>query len=617
MKTAIDDPGIECGACPRHGAGDTGSVVSRWEELVFPKHRRTVVQYATNDSGSTELNLYHDDKEITFDEPDLFPFGEALAKQARFTAGDATGWGEGYEWPRIRDLLQQLIEEGVLVRAADVARETVLLGDAIRPSPLPPSTCPVAKSWDQCEGITQELAGRPIELGYLELIVPVFRVAHIALDADQRQVGEANVFPSALRLDVPTEWRTCNLPGTRYRSERPMNVTAMRVMRAHWPQMMAAVLRVREAYLRRFPEAEGAWTVGHVERLSAVVLAVPTYQLIRRNSRVENGDLHPALSSLFRVTDGVRMTTHQMLFIPISEPSWSPHQAVTVDQILEYAERNYSFHSSHGVCAGPRAMVRELIQILLEGGGSADYASLALEPPVQAAFDNLDAAIDYGLHGLRAYAAVFSLWPVMTRAYEQIAETVEAYSLLDTPPLAALRESMRAHGSALLKRTYLAHERWRLIREDVYADMYEQCGRGVTSFNGAPGLDVLLVPVWTDVHRRTEAKLQDILRSRVDITNETSEAFVRDLSDCIMDFLLREQAVLRAAAAAQGDINRLLGREQPNRAISAADINVHNLMQGFDPDRLPYLIDELERRLGIHIDLDMNSLTITSLDAAV
>lgn len=582
---------------------------------MFPKHRRTVVQYSTGESGVAELHLYYDDKEISFDEPDLFPFGETLAKQARFTAGDATGWGEGYEWPRIRDLLQQLIEEGVLVRAAHVDRETVVLGDAIGPSPLPPSTCPVARSWDECEAITQDLAGRPVELGYLELIVPIFRVAHIAVDADQRQVGEANVFPPALRLDVPTEWRTCNLPGTRYQSERPMNVTAMRVMRAHWSQMMAAVLRVREGYLRRFPEAEGAWTVGHVERLSAAVLAVPTYQLMRRHDRVENGELHPALSSLFRVTDGVRMTVHQMLFNPMNEPSRSPHQAVAIDGILDYAERNYSFHSAHGVCAGPRAMVRELIEVLLEGCGNTDYAAVPLEPAVQFAFDNLDAAIEYGLHGLRAHAALFSLWPVMARAHEQIAETVEAWPLIDTPMVAALREGMRTN-RRLLKGTFLVHEKWRAGRENVYADMYQQCGRGVTGLGGAPGLDVLLAPAWTGVHRQTEAQLQDILRSRFELVDGTAEALVLDLSGCVMDFLLREQAVLRTAVAVQNDINRLLGREQPKRALSAADIDVYNLMQGFDPNRLPYLIDELERLLGIHIEIDTDSLTITRRNTA-
>jgi hypothetical protein len=307
---------------------------------------------------------------------------------------------------------------------------------------------------------------------------------------------------------------------------------------------------------------------------------------------------------------------HQMLLIPIAEPSWSPHQAVTADQILDYAERNYSFHSGHGVCAGPRAMVRELIEVLLHGHGNTDYASVPLEPAVKAAFDDLDAAIDYGLHGLRAYAAVFSLWPVMTRAYEQIAQTVEASPSINTPPGVALRESMLAHGGTSLKRTYLAHESWRASREDVYADMYQQCGFGVTGFAGAPGLDVLLAPAWTDAHRQTEAVLQDILRSRFELEDETNEAFVLDLSACVMDFLLREQAVLRTAATVQYDINRLLGREQPKRAINAADINVHNLMQGFDPHRLPYLIDELERLLDIHIDLDMEHLAIARRKAA-
>ena len=69
------------------------------------------------------------------------------------------------------------------------------------------------RTWFECEAITRELTGHPLELGYLEAIVPIYRVAHIALDAEGRQVGEANVFPKPLRLDIPTEWRTCPHPG--------------------------------------------------------------------------------------------------------------------------------------------------------------------------------------------------------------------------------------------------------------------------------------------------------------------------------------------------------------------------------------------------------------------
>jgi hypothetical protein len=379
--------------------------------------------------------------------------------------------------------------------------------------------------------------------------------------------------------------------------------------------MMAAALRVRETYLQRFPEARGAWTVGHVERLSNAVLAVPTYQLMRRHNRVANGDLHPALSSLFRVTDGLRVTMHQLMLSPLNEPTRLPHHTVTVDDILDYAERNQSFYSDHGVCAGPRGMVRELIQVLLEGSGSADYASVILEPAVQAACDDLDAAMDYGLHGLRAHAAVFSLWPAMTRAYERMAELAEAWPSTDAPAAAAFRDSMRAHGRTLLKRTYLAHEEWRRSREDAYADMYRQCGCGVTGTAGAPGLDTLLTPAWTGVHRRTEAELQEIIRDRFGCTTGTSDALVPGLSGLIMEFLLRGQAILRVAVAVQNEINLLLGRERPKRAISAVDINAYHLMLGAEPGRLPYLNDELERLLGIRIELDADSLTIARRDA--
>ena len=620
MKSAMPDTQptfcdlrTESDVCPMAAVGAPPSVVSQSDELVFPKHRQTVVQYLVGETGAAELHLYYGDKEISFDEPDLFVFGETLASQARFAAGDAMAWGDGYAWSRVQDLLQQLIDEGVLMHA-DVASEVASSpAGTIQPTTLPPATCPVTRFWDDCEAITRDLAGRSVELGYLEVILPIFRVAHAALDADHRQVGEANVFPPGLRLDVPTEWRTCNLPGTRYLNRKPMNVTAMRVMRAHWSQMMAAVIRIREAYLRRFPEADGAFTIGHLERLSVAVLAVPTYQLMRRNNRVANGELHPALSSLFRVTDGVRMTMHQMLFLPGVEPTRSPSEAVTVDEIVDYAERNYSFHSEHGVCAGPAVMVRELIQVLLEGRGNADYSSVALEPAVQIAFDDLDAAIDYGLLGLRVHAVVFSRFPMMVRAYEDIAGLLDRLPMNNGPWLAAFRDRMHAHRSQL-KMTYLAHENWRISREAAYADIYQQCGRGVAHCGEGPGLDLLLAPVWTDADRQTKTELQNMLRAQSAPGDEASETFVRELSARVMDFLLRERAMLRAAMTAQRIVNRHLGREQPDRVLSAADLKVHSFNPDYDSDHLPNLTSELEKLLGLRIELDVNWLAIAKRD---
>ena len=48
------------------------------DELCLPLHRRMVVQYLPRADGVRQLHLYYGDKEISFDDPAMFPFGEAL-----------------------------------------------------------------------------------------------------------------------------------------------------------------------------------------------------------------------------------------------------------------------------------------------------------------------------------------------------------------------------------------------------------------------------------------------------------------------------------------------------------------------------------------------------------
>jgi hypothetical protein len=119
---------------------------------------------------------------------------------------------------------------------------------------------------------------------------------------------------------------------------------------------------------------------------------------------------------------------------------------------------------------------------------------MVLEPAVQTAFDDLDAAIDYGLLGLRVHAVAFSRFPMMGRAYEDMAGLVDDLPMHSGPWLTAFRDRMKAHQSQL-KTTYLAHEDWRLSREAAYAEIYRQCGRGVVTCGDGPDLPLLLAPV--------------------------------------------------------------------------------------------------------------------------
>ena len=611
MNALVDDPSISIAACPMHAATGTRRALQVADELVLPMSKRMLAQYATGDAGQRELRLFYQDKEISFDEPELFRFGETLAKQTRFVAGLATTWGEGLEWARMRELLETLIAEGVLRYADDWAEEDRMIGEeGVQPSPLPPAPSSAPRTWFESEALTAELAGRALEIGYLEMVVPIFRVAHMSLDAEGRQVGEANVFPPALRIEVPMRWRTCIYEGTRYQVDRPMNVTALKSMRAHWGQMMAALLEIRAAYLTRFPEARAGWTIGHLERLSVTVLALPTYLLMRKVNRVANGDLHPALSSLFRVTDGLRMTMHQMLFIPIGEPARSPDEPMTSAEIYAYAERNYTFHSEHGVCAGPRVMVEEFFSVLIDGKTPRGGVPEILDPQVRAALDDLEPVIDYALLGLQVYAAVFSSWPVMTRTYLALHQIAERWAAEGHGPAATLRDQLQSRIERIQQTGYLSTEDRRIDRERVYADMYAQCGLGVTGVRPRPTLNerIALTPLSTcgSISRQVRSTLEQALQ----IDDGSVPRHLDELQECILGYLRQTQSVLRVAGEAQRDINVLLGRPMPEQPFAVADINTHIRLRGDREKGSPFLLDDMKEMLGLDISVDKGAIEI-------
>ncbi len=85
--------------------------------LVIAHPKRMVAQYLADDAGTTSLHLFYGDKEITFDEPATYAFGEHLAIEAQFRARDAAAWGGQLSWPRTKALLDDLLEAGVLTLA--------------------------------------------------------------------------------------------------------------------------------------------------------------------------------------------------------------------------------------------------------------------------------------------------------------------------------------------------------------------------------------------------------------------------------------------------------------------------------------------------------------------
>jgi hypothetical protein len=580
--------------------------------LHLPLHRRAFVQMDANPSGLPLLRVYYGEHDIEFDDPHFFAFAQTLAQTASFVAADACQWGPGYAWGEVAPLLQDLLDADILRTEVPpaMAREV-----GPQPSPLTQAQTGQAREWRDCEAITQELTGRPLALGHLELVVPIFRVAHMALDADGRQVGESNVFPMPLRLDIPTDWRTCIYEGSRHLDDKPMNVTALKAMRAHWPVALTALARIREAYVKRYPVAAQGMTLADVECLATLVLAVPAYLMMRADQAVPNGALHPALSSMFRVTDGLRMVSHQMLFVPVDEATWAPETPVSARDIHDYAERNQSFHSNHGVCAGPRQMIDTFLALMVEGRWPADLTPADLPAEVQHALEVLEPAFDYGLLGLQAHAVVFSLWPLQTRCWARLGELFDHWPEAQAGALQGIRAHLADTLALLANQSLHATETWRRNRELVYAAIHAHTGQGLGQAFREP------LQAWLDAAplstspQALAAPLHQALAMRLNEQGARSSAELNALTELLLGMALRTQAILVRAQEVQARINSLLGRTQPERPFHALDIDIHVLLQGREARRLPHLLDGLLSLLGLELDISAEHINVRSTSA--
>ncbi|HET9638416.1 MAG TPA: hypothetical protein VFP12_04340 [Allosphingosinicella sp.] len=511
-------------------------------------------------------------------------------------------------------MLHDLIEADVLKYADEVVDVPAALRHEERETLLMPARIDDGKTWDDCEEIMTMISGTPLETGYVELVIPIFRVAHMYIDADNRQVGEANVFPPAMRLDRPTLWRTCTYSGTRYQPDLPMNVTALRIMRNQWRHMMVIVRKVSDAYRARFPEVDQrGWTVGDIERMTVCVLALPTYQVMRVENRVENTKLHPALSSAFRLTDGLRMLMHHMLFVPFHEPTRSGTTPMTGFEAHQYAERNYSFHTGQGVCAGPPSMVDDFLAVILDRedpkGGWPDE----IEPEVQAALDEVDRAVDYGLLGLQNFGSVFSLFPTSTAGHAELREIVMAWTKSDSPTLAALRERCEKIHEVTQDVGWLKSDEFRKSRLIAYNEMYQKCGFGVDGRFPEPSLEDQYENL-PPLPAETMAELKATFARHFSDLPEGDELFER-LAAWLGRFISFVQVALRVSLATQDRINTLLGREKPKQTFMGRDLAKYI---GLDksPDsknerkEVPFLIDDIARFLGVTIDVTVDDVTI-------
>ena len=573
--------------------------ISAGERLFVPHRKRLSHTYTINSDGVRELRIDYGIKEITFDEERLFAFGEHICREPSFRGEDAVGWGPGYAWDELQPLLAHLLAEGILQRGdGDEARPGGLV-----PSLLPPSACPVARMWSpsDCESIMQDLANRPIELGYLEVVVPVFRIVHPALDADDRQVGEANVYPQGLRLDRPTEWRTCQYAGSRYRDDKPMNVTALKAMIKHWKPMMAAILEVRRELGRRLGRTTGPWTVNELHTLSSVVLALPAFPLMLGGGTDSPPPLHPVLSSLFRITDGIRMTTFQMLFAP--EPTHHADDPLGADELYAFAEHTNLLLGDTGVCAGPEHLIREFLAAVVDGKPVERADPRELPDEVRALLAQMPAAVDYALVSMQVWCVAAAAWFPGSRAYTALLAILDRAAPTDNVVFGRLRKRLRADLQRF-ETVRFTTEAELTAHFAVYDAAYQQVRNAAAAPTGFATLaeEVAIGPAGP-MHARAADQLRALLRARL------GDSEVELLVDRLIDYLREEQAVAASGTRFQTAINAMLGRPSPARALSVKDIHAYYTL---GRSTFTYVVEAIEQELDIRIDCTPEAIEISA-----
>jgi hypothetical protein len=559
--------------------------LQRDEVLFVPNRRRLTHAMLEGPEGKTALHIFYGAKEIIFREPSMMPFGRSLLTTERFRAEEATSWSgkDPYDWDQVRGMLEALLSEEILKRFEEgqspVATRAFPKTLGRNPEGRQPET--YSAHQDTTPAITQRTLGRAMDLNNLEVVLPVHRVAHAALDEDGRQVGENNV-NDKLFLDLPTERRLCNYPGVRYQAYTPINSTALKVMMRRWPEILSLTAQFRAAFLKRVPLRAEQMSAGELQLLSTAMAGAVASVMVRAKDPVPNGKLDGGLSGAIRLIDGVRVTTTTI--IRDTKSHHTCDRPVSGKYIGDYAELHGLFIDNWGVCAGPQVLIDEYMGVLVDGV----QAPIDVQPDFAARVGDLDAGIDYGLHALRNESVVRAYGVLSARLHERLREV--AATLPGVP--AKLRELLeipidREHYPVLR----IDHPLRETLQLDLGAAgwLFERAGAGLPKgvLRSIDDLRQVELAPWADNQRKLSGFLQ----------------VPEELVLLMTEFFALDRAVLRALTFEQTKLNDRLQRAH-GRPLGSDDVAAYSRRY------TPVLHRVLAEGLGIGIRTDANAVTL-------
>lgn len=576
------------------------------EVLCIPKRKRLTHGRFKNETGQDVLHLFYGEVELIFDEPDVAPVGEKLIEVERFRADEAMAWSNAapHEWEKIRDLLQALLDQNVLKRYSETAakdKETYPPKLGLAPDDREVRT--FSAHDDRCPAITEEAFGRAFDLSNLEVLVPIYRVAHPAMDSDGRQVGENNVVPRTLFLDLPTQRKLCSFPGSRYQDDLPMNVTAMKGMAKRWPELLSLSEQFRHALFARMPPRNPpGLTAGEVHFLAVSQLAAVAYVMVRGVDPVPNGQLDGGLAAMFRLIDGVRLVTNDILRASIGQHGCeTPLDAFGIN---DWAERHGVYRGTWGVCAGPPGLIDEYLKTTL----GQISAPIQVEPDIAARLGDLEAAIDYALLGQRVESVVRYFGASQGLLHERLRA-----AFAGREPRTALHDkvdiSIDAKQFPMLRDDYPLVETFKLERQ-IDRWLFDRAGEALPG-KVEPGSLEDVMRLDPAAQAASQRRLAEFFAHALPPDKAVGEPVCSELAAVAADVFALERRCLRTIAREQGKLNERLRRPQ-GRTLTSADLPAYTR-----PRNGPSLGETLGHGLGVSVTSDAASTVVRYQDRSL
>lgn len=578
------------------------------EVLCIPKRKRLTHSRFKNDDGQEVLHLFYGEVELIFDEPDVAPLGEKLIVVDRFRAEEAMAWSNGapHDWDKVRGLLEALLEQQVLKRVTETAAAGASEAYPARLGLAPEGREPHAFSAHdaaRCPHLTQEAFGRAIDIPNLEVLVPVYRTAHAATDTDGRQVGENNVMPRTLFLDLPAQRRICGYPGSRYHDELPMNITALKNMTKRWAELLSLTEQFRQASMARLPLRDPSrWLAGELHYHVVCQLAAAGYVMVRGVDPAPNGQLDGGLAAVFRLIDGVRLVTNDVMRFTAGQHGCET--PVSAQSIAEFADHYSVYRGTWGVCAGPPGLIDEYLRVLF----GDEAAPIQAEPDAAARVGDMEAALDYGLLGQRVECAVRYFGSAQGLLHERLRRAFEGHT-----PRTALQDKVEAPVTSAqypqLREDHPLVATFEL-EIDVNRWMFSRGGEALQGKVVEGSLDELmkLDPAAQAVSQR---RLAEFFAHALPADKAVGEPICSELAAIAADAFALERRCLRIVEREQGTLNERL-RRQPGRTINEHDLAAYNR-----PRFGPPMFETLAEGLGITATSDARSTVIRYEDRSL